>query len=170
MKQASKSFWMRIGSMMLIYLVLAAGMYWVVADDWSVTAVKVDSVSQGYLLPVNSEITQHFQTKMDGLDQITLVPHFERKERSGNVDLYLMNQDTMLWHAAVPVTEWTNDEVVSIAVEPAVQCVDELTLRILPNETGLSLWAGTTVNAGRYEVPISVSGLEVNGEAVEGGL
>lgn len=170
MKQASKSFWMRIGSMMLIYLVLAAGMYWVVAQDWSVTAVKVDSVSQGHLLPANSEITQHFQTNMDGLERFTLVPHFEQEERIGSVTLCLMNQDTILWHADIPAAEWTNDEVAFIAVEPAVQCADELTLRILPNETGLALWAGTTINAGRYEVPISVSGLEVNGEAVEGSL
>lgn len=169
-QQSQKNFLIRIGVLVLIYLLLAAGMYWIVERDWSITAVKSGSVSQGYLLPAGSEVTQRFQADMDGLDEITLVPHFDQAEHTGNITLRLMVQDTVLWTADVSIDTWMSDESVSIPVSAAMQHEGELTLSILPNETGLALWAGTTINTGRYEVPVSTSGLQVNGEAAEGSL
>lgn len=169
-KQTQKSFLSGIGVLILVYLLLAAGMYWIVENDWSITAVKSDSVSQGYLLPAGSEITQRFQASMDGLDEITLIPHFDQAEHTGNVTLSLMDQGSVLWTEDLLIDTWTSDESVRIPVSIAVQHKGELTLSILPNETGLALWAGTTVNAGRYEVPVNATGLLVNGEATEGSL
>lgn len=171
MKQQSlKSFLIRIGVLVLVYLLLAAGMYWIVERDWSITAVKSGSVSQGYLLPADGEIMQRFQAKMDGLDEITIIPHFDQEEHTGSVTLRLMEQDTVLWAADISVDAWTSDAPVAIPVAAATRQDGGLTLSILPNETGLSMWAGTTVNTGRYEVPVSTSGLQVNGESVEGSL
>ncbi|MGN0972225.1 MAG: ABC transporter permease, partial [Aristaeellaceae bacterium] len=165
-----KSFLTRLGILVLAYLLLAAGMYWIVERDWSITAVKAGGVSPGYLLPANSEVTQQFQVDMDGLDELTIIPHFDQAERTGAVTLRIMEQDAVVWSLEMPVEEWTSDEAVAIAVEPSVQSTQGLTLSILPNDTGLSLWAGSTVNTGRYEVPVAASGLQVNGEAAEGSL
>ena len=170
MQQSRKNFLIRLGIFVLAYLLLAAGLYWIVKRDWSITAVKAGGVSQGYLLPANSEISQQFQAEMDGLDEFTLIPHFDQEERTGTITLRLLDEDAVVWSAEISAEEWTSDEAVSIAVAPAVQSVNGLTLSILPNDTGLALWAGTSVNTGRYEVPVATSGLRVNGETAEGSL
>lgn len=171
MKQQTQSgFLKRLGALILVYLLLAAGLFWIVARDWSITAVKAGGVSQGYLLPADSEITQQFQADMDGLDEITLLPHFDQAEHAGVVTLQLLDGDTPVWSEDISVETWISDEAVPIAVEPSVQQARELTLHILPNETGLALWAGTTVKTGRYEVPVEAAGLQVNGEAAQGSL
>ena len=170
MQQSQKNFLIRLGIFVLAYLLLAAGLYWIVEQDWSITAVKAGGVSQGYLLPANSEISQQFQAEMDGLDKFTLIPHFDQAERTGIITLRLLDENAVIWSAEIPAEEWTSDEAVSIAVAPAVQSANGLTLSILPNDTGLALWAGTSVNTGRYEVPVATSGLKVNGETVEGSL
>lgn len=170
MHQSRKNFLIRLGIFVLVYLLLAAGLYWIVERDWSITAVKAGGVSQGYLLPANSEISQQFQAEMDGLDEFTLIPHFDQEEHTGVITLRLLDEDVVVWSAEIPAEEWTSDEAVSIAVAPAAQSVNGLTLNILPNDTGLALWAGTSVNTGRYEVPVATSGLRVNGEAAEGSL
>ena len=120
-KQTQKSFLSGIGVLILVYLLLAAGMYWIVENDWSITAVKSDSVSQGYLLPAGSEITQRFQASMDGLDEITLIPHFDQAEHTGNVTLSLMDQGSVLWTEDLLIDTWTSDESVRIPVSIAVQ-------------------------------------------------
>lgn len=169
-QQSRKNFLIKLGVFVLVYLLLAAGLYWIVERDWSIAGVKAGGVSQGYLLPADSEISQYFQAKMDGLDEITVIPHFDQEERIGCVTLRLLDRDTVVWSTEILAEEWINDEAVSIAVEPAVQSVNGLTLSVLPNGTGLALWAGTSVNTGRYEVPVVSSGLQVNGEAAEGSL
>lgn len=170
MQQSRKNFLIRLGIFVLAYLLLAAGLYWIVERDWSITAVKAGSVSQGYLLPANSEISQQFQAEMDGLDEFTLIPHFDQAEHTGIITLRLLDKDEVIWSAEIPAEEWMSDEAVSIAVAPSVQSANGLTLSVLPNDTGLALWAGTSVNTGRYEVPVATSGLKVNGETAEGSL
>ena len=170
MQQSQKNFLIRLGIFVLAYLLLAAGLYWIVERDWSITAVKAGGVSQGYLLPANSEISQQFQAEMDGLDEFTLMPHFDQEEHTGTITLRLLDEAEVVWSAEIPAEEWTSDEAVSIAVVPAAQSANGLTLSILPNDTGLALWAGTSVNTGRYEEPVAASGLKVNGEAAEGSL
>lgn len=165
-----RKFSSRLVLLILTFLLLATGMYWIVERDWSITAVKAAGVSQGYLLPANSEITQHFQADMDGLDSVTIVPHFDSADRAGSVTLRLMAQETVLWSEDVPAAAWASDQPVTIAVPSVAPGEDGLTLSILPNDTGLALWAGTTVNTGRYEVPVAASGLRVNGEKAEGSL
>lgn len=107
---------------------------------------------------------------MDGLDEFTLIPHFDQAEHTGTITLELLDADTVVWQTEVSAEEWASDVAVSVAVTPSVQSVNGLTLRVQPNGTGLALWAGTTVNTGRYEIQVATSGLQVNGEAVEGSL
>ena len=45
-----------------------------------------------------------------------------------------------------------------------------LTLKVVPNETGMALWAGNTVAAGKFDIAVQTDGLTVNGEAHDGSL
>lgn len=171
MKQWKESFAAKLGCFMIIYLLLAAVMYWVVKDNWSMTAVKTDSVSMGYLLPAGSEVTQAINVNMDGLEIIDFVPHFDQQERTGHVTLALTEGDNVLWTKDVAASEMPTDQHYTVGIVPHLNDPGEmLTLKISPNETGMALWAGNTVAAGKFDVAVQTAGLTVNGEAHEGSL
>lgn len=171
MKRWKESFAARLGCFMLIYLLLAAVMYWVVRDDWSVTAVKTDSVSMGYLLPAGSEVMQAVTVNMDGLEIIDFIPHFDQQERTGYVTLALMDGENVLWTKDIAASAMTTDQNYAVGIVPHLKASNEmLTLKISPNETGMALWAGNTVVAGKFDVAVQTTGLTVNGEAYEGAL
>lgn len=160
----------KIGIFVLVYLLAAMVFYWIIAEDWSVSGVKTGSVSQGFLLPANAEISQQLQMDMDGLNELTLIPHFDQAEHSGSITLRLSEQEAVIWTADLPVQDWASDAAVTIPVAAVIPHDGDFTLTILPNETGLALWAGTTIDTGRYDVPVATSGIQVNGAAMEGSL
>lgn len=165
-----KRFMVRLVAFMAAFLLLAAGAYWIIKDDWALTAVQTDSVSMGYLLPAGSEVAQAIDLPMDGLERVTIVPHFDTAERDGQVTVSLLDGSEVLWTAEVPAAELVSDKENEIAVEPVIRDKAALTLLVQPNETGLALWAGTTMSAGKFDVSVSTAGLQVNGETAEGSL
>lgn len=169
-KYSIRNFVTKLCVLIFVYLMLATVLYWIVKQDWTETAVKTDSVSQSYLLPSGSEIRQQFQAEMDCLSEIIIIPHFVQEERTGYITLRLAKQNTEIWSVDIPAEEWTSDEAVSIAVEPAVQDVSDLSLSIFPHETGLAMWAGDSINTGRLNIPIVTEGLEIDGVEVGGSL
>lgn len=156
----------------VIYLVLALIGYGVVADDWTRATVETKTVSQGYLLPQDQEVSQVFKFQADGLDGIVLIPHFEQTERSGIITLTISDGDNLLWNGSVEATAVISDEELYIAVEPAIQEVKgrNLKLTVQPNGAGMALWAGNTVSAGKFDVVVEADGLTVGQESMTGSL
>lgn len=171
LKQWAKCFPARLCLFMLVYLLAASVLYWVVKDNWSITAVKTDAVSMGYLLPAGSEVSQSISVNMDGLETLEFTPHFDQQERTGHVTLSLLDGETTVWTADIPAAEMSSDENYVAIIDPYLEePSDSLTLKITPNETGMALWAGNTVSAGKFDVNVQTSGLTVNGEGYEGSL
>lgn len=166
----AKQFRRQLGILILSFLVLAGVMYWIVADDWALTAVRTDTVSMGYLLPADGEVSQQISVAMDGLEAITVVPHFDAAERSGQVTFTLADEEGTVWTAERAASALLSDQANTIAIEPGLKHVNKLTLTIAPNGTGMALWAGNTVSAGKFDVAVMTSGLTVNGAAAEGML
>lgn len=157
----------------IIFLVLMLVFYWIIFDDWRRTAVETDTVTMGYLLPINSEVSQAFQADMDGLETLTIVPHFEGAPETGTINLALLDeQGEALWRSQVSLASLISDEACGIAVDPYLTNMRgrTLTLTISPNDTGLALWCGNAIAAGKFDVAVATSGLKVNGESAIGEL
>ncbi|MGN0971637.1 MAG: hypothetical protein ACI4OY_06745, partial [Aristaeellaceae bacterium] len=137
-----KSRWSRLGALTLIYLLLALVMYWVVAENWSMTAVQTDSVTMGQLLPENALVEQTFAADMDCLQRVSITPHFNTAERSGSAHLSVFAGEELLAEQAVDVANLTSDAANAIVLSTPVTDVAgrTLTLRLDPQSTGMSLW------------------------------
>jgi len=172
LKQLRESFAGKVGLFIVIYLMLALLMYWIVADDWQRTAMETDTVSMGVLLPSGSEVSQTFTGTMDGLERITIVPHFNEINPTGTISIHLTEGDTLLWSTDLDCEQLISDQENEIEVTPYLPNVQgkEMKLIVQPRDTGLSLWAGMTRAAGKFDIQVATSGLTVNGEAVDGQL
>ncbi|MGN0764297.1 MAG: ABC transporter permease [Aristaeellaceae bacterium] len=171
-KQWKQSRWGRLGMFTLVYLLLALVMYWVVAEDWSMTSVRTDAVTMSQLLPENAIAKQTFTAEMDVLQRVSITPHFNTAERSGSALLAVYAGDALLAEQAVDVAGLASDTANTIDLNTPVSDVagQTLTLRLDPQSTGMSLWTGTTMSAGKFDVAVQTSGLTVNGETAEGSL
>lgn len=123
MKRGQDRFVPKIGLFVVFYLLLALLMYWVVADDWTRATVDMETVSQGYLLPADQEIAQSFICPADGLNGISLVPHFDQAERSGTVTLSISENGKQLWHTDIETAAITSDTKLLVSVEPVLENV-----------------------------------------------
>ena len=171
-KQWKQSRWGRLGMFTLIYLLLALVMYWVVAEDWSMTSVRTDTVTMSQLLPENAVTEQTFTAEMDVLQQVSVTPHFNAAEHSGSALLSVLAGDALLAEQAVDAAGLASDTANTIELNTPVTDVagQTLTLRLDPQGTGMSLWTGSTMSAGKFDVAVQTSGLTVNGETAEGSL
>ena len=171
-KQWKQSRWGRLGMFTLIYLLLALVMYWVVAEDWSMTSVRTDAVTMSQLQPENAVVEQIFTAEMDVLRQVSITPHFNNVERSGSALLSVFAGEKLLAEQAVDVAGLTSDaaNVIDLQTPVSDAAGQTLTLRLDPQSTGMSLWTGSTMSAGKFDVAVQTSGLTVNGEAAEGSL
>ena len=172
MKRWKKNFVTKLELFSAVYFVLALLMYWVVAEDWTRATVGTETVSQGYLLPADQEVSQVFRCPADGLDGIALVPHFEHTEQSGTIALMISDGDKQLWSGSVDASTITSDEELHITIEPAVREVEgrALKLTIQPNETGVAWWAGNTVSAGKFDVAVETADLTIGQNIATGSL
>lgn len=169
--QREKQSLVRFGLFFLVYFLVALVLYWVVKDSWSVTTVKTDSVSMGYLLPAGSEVSQTIRVNMDELEILEFVPHFDQQERTGYVSLTLLEGENVLWSTDIPVIDMPTDQSYMAKISPRLEGPkDMLELKVNPNETDMALWAGDTVSAGKFDVEVRTSGLTVNGVSQEGCL
>ena len=171
-KQWKQSRWGRLGMFTLIYLLLALVMYWVVAEDWSMTSVRTDAVTMSQLQPENAVVEQTFTAEMDVLRQVSITPHFNAAERSGSALLSVFTGGELLAEQPVDVAGLTSDaaNVIDLQTPVSDAAGQTLTLRLDPQSTGMSLWTGNTMSAGKFDVAVQTSGLTVNGEATEGSL
>lgn len=172
LKKHLNSFPRRLGAFVLAYLLLALVMYWVVAEDWTQTAVQTDTVSMSQLLPENAAVTQTFTSPMDCIESLSITPHFNTAERSGSVTLSLYEGDALLHQQSVETSTLVSDAANVIPLTTPVSGAKgkALTLSVDAQSTGMALWAGNTMSAGKFDVTVAAGGLTVNGEAMESSL
>jgi len=161
----------RLSAFVLIYMVIALVMFWIIADDWSITAVETDAVLTSQLLEENAIVEQQFTARMDCLERLAITPHFNAQP-VGSITLSLLENGTVLHEQAVDASLLQSDVQSVIPLSAPLSGVKgkELTLCIDPQNTGMSLWAGNTMNAGKFDVAVTTGGLFVNGTSVEANL
>ena len=86
----------RLALFILIYLLAAALLFWVIGDDWSMTAARHESVSPTYLLSENSTVSQTLTLSMDAAETINLYPHFSSHDRTGSVSFSITKENEVL--------------------------------------------------------------------------
>lgn len=155
-----------------IYLVLALVMYWIVADDWTRTAVETDTVTMSQLLPENAVVEQRFHTPMETLEVLTVTPHLSGAQAEGFFLMSVLEDDRVLLEQSVAIKGLTTDDQNEIRLEMPLDGVKGkmLTLKIDPQESGLALWAGNTMSAGKFDVAVSSQGLTVDGAEMDTSL
>ena len=157
----------------LAFFAIIGLFYWIVADDWTMSATETDTVSQSILLPEGSAASQTFTSTVDGLEWLSLTPHFETSHPAGAVALAITDdQGTPLWHKSIDAGELQSDRENTIRIEPYLPGVmgKELTLSVDPGDSGMALWAGASVSAGKFEIGVRTEGLTVNDEVVQANL
>ena len=124
------------------------------------------------LLPADKIIEQQFTSEMDGMTEIRVMPHFDTTERKGNIILTIYENNDILWQQSMEAAALLSDQQNTIALQPNLKGMAGKVLRLVidPQRTGMSLWSGSTINAGRFDVAVKTSGLSVNGSAAEGSL
>ena len=160
----------------VIYVLLAALMYWIVAEDWSRTLVSTDAVNRDLLLPEMTEgmtVTQSFTVRSDRLQslQIQVNPLPERQADDWISFLVRDGGETLL-KETVPLRTLSEDGSVSLSVDQLPGGLEGKRLMLeISGSGGVSLWAGTTRSAGKYDISAEVMEvLEINGEKMPGEL
>ncbi len=163
------SFPKKLGFFVLLYLLAALVMYWVVADDWTRTAVTTDTVTMSQLLAENAVVEQQFVNQMDCIESLFLTPHFNTAEPSGEAKLSLLDAGNLLAEQAVDVSTLKSDvENEIMLTEPLyVDAGKTITLMVDTQSSGMSLWAGSTMSAGKFDIAVATGGLNVNGEGTD---
>ncbi len=172
MKDNQKQFIKRVAIFVVVYFMIALGMYWVVADDWRYTAVETDSVSKGYVLPGGSTIVQELIVPMDGLEGVVLTPHYEEGSTASTCMLSIVAENETLWNTQLNCTDMESDQRNFIEITPCLNAMSghRVSLLIQPGEGNVSFWAGNTMPAGKLDIAVETKGLFVNDIAADGQL
>ena len=158
----------------LAFLVLAGIFYWVVAEDWSSTAVETDAVTPGTPVGIAGDtVAQTFTVPVDWLERIQIMP--ERVSHDpGTVRISLTGEDgQLLYEKEMDAENWVSGQMTTIPLEPAVVGWrgQRAELRLEIREAGLSFWSGDSVGAGRFEARLQTQDrLTVAGQPEEGKL
>lgn len=171
-QQFRQSFVGKLIEFCFIFLAITGMFYWLVAEDWTKTAIETKTISHSMLLPANGIIEQQFSSEMDSLTEIRIMPHFDNAERAGNITLTICENDSILWQQSMDASALLSDQQNAIAVQPNLKGMTGKNLRLMidPQGTGMALWSGSTINTGRFDVVVETSGLSVNGSVAEGAL
>ena len=167
----------RIALLTLVFLLLSALFYWVVADNWRRTAVETDMIGASGPAPLregaDNLLTQTFSADMDRIEKLRLVPVRTRLDPEGSVLLRIRDDTQVLWELRTEAEALNFDEINEITVEPAVtgRRGVPLQLEIDVGRTGVSFQWGSTVTAGKIEVEVERRGVfRINGEEMKGQL
>jgi len=157
---------------LLVYLIAAGVGYWIIADDWSQTAVVTASVSKGYLVPADNGISQQLSVPMEVVEKITVTPHWNREEHPGKIVFSLTEEEKTLWSYEFDCATLVSDEAFTAEIVPYIDLTlgRELILHLSSSNEDTSFWAGDSVSTGKFEVQVATNGLTVNGTPMDGQL
>lgn len=158
------------------FFALAALLSWVLRDDWSRTVVLTDPPSRGQVLEEltpGRELRQAFTAGMDELTCLWLDGSVWNAAPGETVSLTLTGADGALLAALdVPAETFAGDTLTAVPLpQPVAGHRGESLTLALSAGGGLSFWAGTGVNTGRFTVETGDSGgLTLDGESRPGAL
>ena len=159
----------------LVYAILSLLFFWIVKDDWRSTTVSTDAVNRDMVSPElveGNEIRQEFTIASDHLMSLTL---YTNKQSGASEDSILKvgiaSGEQELFSCEIPYNSIGPDGIVNIPVNSISGLMKEshATL-ILRAEGKLSFWFGSSRTAGKFQVNVETSGLQMNDEPVEGEL
>lgn len=157
------------------YAILSLLLFWIVKDDWRRTAVTTDAVNRDLISPEmteNCEIQQEFTVASDRLLSLTLyVSKQAGAKENSTLKVRMISGEQDLFFCEIPYSSISTDGIVNIPVNDnsGIEKGSLVTL-ILQAEGELSFWFGSTRAAGKFQVNVETSGLQVNGEPVKGEL
>ena len=159
----------------LVYAILSLLFFWIVKDDWRSTTVSTDAVNRDMVSPElaeGNEIRQEFVIASDHLMSLTLYAnkHPGASEES-NLKVRIVTGEKELFFSEIPYSGIGPDGIIYVPVNSitGVMKGSPATL-ILQAEGNLSLWFGSSRTAGKFQVNVETSGLQMNGEPVDGEL
>lgn len=151
---------------LLCYALLAAGFYWIVADDWKLSAVSTDAVSpqQAIELTPGTDVQQTFPAPGDLLDGFTLRPAVLNP--SAQVVLSISKGEDVLWTNTIAGNRLSSGSTHSFVISPALSTEEgeTYTLRLSSETGGVAFFLGTTRSAGKFEIETETAGLLTQGE------
>lgn len=164
----------KLGILSLCFLILAGVFYWIVEEDWSRTSVTTDAVSPGISVgAAGSVLEQTFEVPVDAPEEIRIMPE-KVLDDEGTVEIQILREGEVLFAAEQDTREWQSGKMTAIPVSPALDGLrgERVTLRIGIREAGLTLWAGNSVTAGKFEAEVrsaetlTLDGVPQNGQLV----
>ena len=175
-KQKPASWKKNLVTAIICYLVLSAGFYWVVSDDWKEIAVATDPVNQDVLLPeLNEEnrITQTFAVNADRLNEMILYARPVSADEDNSVFIRILDEDKELFSEEKAASEIPESGELHLDVSRLPEGLKGRKLKLeLRGTGGVAFWTGTTRSAGKVSVKahteeiLTVDGVEQPGELV----
>ena len=172
--QTNKGFARGFLLFVLIYMILAAVLFWVVNEDWQRTAIVTDPVNRDALLPElaeGAEISQDFLLAVDRLDSVTLYANLHPgAPEQGELTATFFSEGQEILSQTLRYQDFISGEVTLPIDAASLPAKDALLTLTLKAQGGLSFWYGASKAAGKFNVNVETSGLRFNGEPVEGEL
>ena len=173
--QAGKRFARNFLIFILVYAVLATLFYWIIKDDWRSTAISTEAVNRDMVLPEltpDREIWQDFTVAMDHLRFLTLyVSKQTDTSAEGSLQVSIVDRKGELFKQEIPYSAIAPDGVLNIPLETEEGLEKGATVTLILRAEGkIAFWYGNSRTAGKFRVNVETSGLQMNGEPVEGEL
>lgn len=159
----------------ICYFVLVAIFWWIVKDDWKITAIKTDSaVNSSAVVEIepNDILQQVFTPQVDSLDQFSIIPMLQGTS-GGSVTFCIIQNDIELWTRQWAMSDLSAGQENIIEAMPGISVTrgEPATLMITVEGGNLSFAYGNTRAAGRFEIATDRQEcLFINGQPILGEL
>lgn len=145
------------------YLLVILLFRFLVADGWG--EKKVHTVPVNFQSTVG-EVTdgvplcQEFIATMDKVDAVAIGAVLIEDERAGTLNVAFQKQEETLWSTDIEISSLTDWAMNTISVTPSIQLErgELYTLRLTVTGGRVTFTYGTTMSAGKYDVPVPLDG------------
>lgn len=140
-----------------VYVILALGFYWIVADDWKLSPVTVDAVvpSQSVEVTSTSDVVQTFTAPSDILTGFSFSPVVMDPEGSIHVSINNAQNET-LWEKELLGSELISYTANVLAFDTPIANIKNqpLSLHFTSQTGGIAISYGSTRSAGKFDIQV----------------
>ena len=169
----TKQHWKQLAIILSVYIVLALGFYWIVADDWKLSPVSVDAVvpSQSVEVTANNTVVQTFTVPADLFTGFTFSPVV--MDSAGTVHISINDaQNNMLWGKTFHGNELVSYTANTVPFDAPIANLkgQSLTMHFTSSTGGIAVNYGSTRSAGKFDVQVetvetlTAGGMELGGQ------
>ncbi len=161
-----------------VYILFALIFYWASGDQLFYRVKETKSITATDCAAVMTDKTTlsfDFTSEVEYLDDISLLIGTYGRQNDGELLVRLFDGDAELAHTRVPTADLKDYVYQSIAFDTPVTGIRgkkltvSLTAEGVPEGEGVSLWYGTSISAGKFEIPDKSGNVfRVNGNVTEG--